>query len=209
MNSTSNADPSLLLLMFREFGKQGGMAWIDALFFCSSRKRNNIAQHFVPCWNSASSISSWSFGSSVLKLLTWPDCAWWWRLAIREDRENRKGKRTINMRACISPSVYTHFHANGRTHTKKDHTKHAAVRHIISLRSIEFFVWHHAHSLLEYTTTPSVPKYKRFWTDVALSSTRNLDGELSRFVVLPPSQNKCNRGNPCPTFDRPSYLKKL
>nr|ABA91443.1 hypothetical protein LOC_Os11g04630 [Oryza sativa Japonica Group] len=26
MNSTSNADPSLLLLMFREFGKQGGMA---------------------------------------------------------------------------------------------------------------------------------------------------------------------------------------
>ena len=156
MNSTSNADPSLLLLMFREFGKQGGMAWIDALFFCSSRKRNNIAQHFVPCWNSASSISSWSFGSSVLKLLTWPDCAWWWRLAIREDRENRKGKRTINMRACISyRQVCIHISMPMGEHTQRRTTKHAAVRHIISLRSIEFSVWHHAHSLLEYTTSTS------------------------------------------------------
>ena len=33
-------------------------------------------------------------------------------------------------------------------------------------------------------TTPSVPKYKRFWLGMTHSSTMNLDRSLSRFVVL-------------------------
>ncbi len=32
---------------------------------------------------------------------------------------------------------------------------------------------------------------------------------LNAFILLPPSQNKCSRENPCPTFDRSFYLKNL